>query len=201
VRLLTRSAFALLKALPGKITDYPARHYHHRTTGQAAEKIHREGFNLDHLGHGAGMGMLEEPAGIHVSEPGDAGFDREVAERGLHHLDTRMKVHVPPGRVWEPSGEERRGVFTKLHHDHLRAKHGVNDDQADALRRHAVGRARSLGVGHLLARDHGREERDLKEAFRQHLIGHGVQAVRWKEPVRGVNQTVILDPKAMRPQR
>lgn len=183
--------------MPGERRRMPKRTVYHLTTQNNAKNILRYGFDFNRIGSGAGLGLFEEPAGIFVSEMGDEGyFEKECQERELG-FDRKLTVELDAGIMWIPERDERLDVFKRFYAAYLMQKYRLNPLQVEALRRYSPHWMDKLGIPKnvQLARD---DEIEVKQAFRRYLIGLGVRFMHWREPVRGVSQTLVLDEFAIK---
>ena len=167
----------------------------HLTTSAAASQIRKTGFVPEKLGTGAGLGILEEPAGVYVSRYGGRDFDKEVKKHGLP-LTRSLSLKVAGGKIWKPT---ERQLFEKAHEyaeQFLKEKYNIDRHGAHML---LTGRRRAL-----IARKLDDEFRDWtqnvntevewKLYFAKRLRQRGYTAVEWYDDVYGVHTTVVLDP-------
>ena len=170
----------------------------HRTSRQAAERIRRFGFSTALLGTGAGLGYLEEPGGVFVSRHPGKDFAAEVEERGLP-LTEVLKVRIKKGTIWQPTEIERIAKSRELMRKFVRRRYGVDAVGAEAIITGRAAMLRHLGlIGDWKDWTHSlKTEAAWKLYYAQQLRKEGYVAVEWTEPLFGVDQTVVLDPRAL----
>ena len=76
----------------------------------------------------------------------------------------------------------------------------LNDDEARIVRRGMIGRMKQDPKLSDAFKDHvsNKTEIEFKHYFAKYLMDQGYTAVEWKEPVRGVQQILVLDPKSIK---
>jgi len=172
----------------------------HRTTESNARQIREHGFALEKFGCGAGLGMLEEPAGIFVSRYGGQDFVEELSNRDLT-MDAVCEVEFPCRALWEPTREERI-AFSKTTQIEWMMDFfpGLSAEQAEAVRKVSARDMDRLAVpAHVWNFALGDEGEILfKKFFAKKLIERGYDAVEWVEPVHRIKQTLVLDPGSIR---
>ncbi len=168
----------------------------HRTTPEAARQIRAHGFSLEYFGHGAGLGLFEEPCGVFLSRVDNDDFAKEVEDRGLKMSEV-IEVEFPADKIWKPTRNERIATSQKLETEFIMQKYSLNHDEAEIVRRGMIGKMKQNPKLSDAFKDHVSNdvEIEFKKFFSKWLMDQGYTAVEWKEPVKGVNQVLVLDPK------
>ena len=175
----------------------------HRTSPGNAQKIRENGFSLDFIGTGGGLGMYEEPIGIFLSRVDDLTFSKEVETRGLD-LKDEILVEIPDDvNIWNPSWEERIKEFKEVEKEYLREvlrffRREGTDIEIEAVRNINVNIKRLNLMEVVNYTSTPESEIHLKKRFTKHLMEIGYDGIEWKEPAYGVNQLLIFDPSIIK---
>ena len=110
-----------------------------------------------------------------------------------------IQVEFPADKIWRPSHEERIATGKKLEVEFIMQRFGLDREKAEIVRRGSVGKLRDLGLTDAFKDMASNEtEVEFKKFFGQCLMDQGYTAVEWKEPVKGVHQILVLDPKSIK---